>query len=151
MNTRSLLFLGVAMLAQSCIFGGPPDPTLELQPPPPGTKFEFQVLDSSVEPGEAYLKLTFVNRTSRPVVADRKLFVLTDGTTQWTPKTSSRSTLTVQPGETSAKLKLSYKGVPGGQPAYELMFPVHAFREGSDSGPNIPMPTLRLVVKKPAE
>lgn len=144
---RALLTL--ALLAPGCIFGGTPDPTLELQPLAAGSKVEFQVLSSSVEPGEAYLKMTLINRTGRPLAVDRRNLVLTDGTTQWTPKAPSKPWLVVQPGETSAKLKLVYKGVPGGQPGYDMNFPPGTFREGSDSGPIVNIAPLRFVVKKP--
>jgi hypothetical protein len=140
--------LASALVLASCNLFGPAAPTLELQGAPAGGPVEVQVVDSAVEPGEIYLRLAVHNRSDRRLVVDRRELVLGDGRTEWRPRPASRPLVTVKPNATSNKLKLYFDGVPAGLPAYELAFKKGAFRHDNEAGPEVSLPTVRLLVKK---
>ncbi len=138
------------VLLSGCLFGGPALPTLEMQNPPKGGAVDIQVLDSSVEPGVIYLKLLVRNASARPLVVDRRTFVLTDGRAEWRAVVTSKPLVTVKPNGGSAKLKLTFAGAPAELPAYDLMFKKGAFRQDNESGPEVALAAVRLLAKKPA-
>lgn len=146
-NTVALVVL--ALVAPACgIFGGAADTTLELQAPPASGPVDVQLVDSSVEPGEVYLKLVVHNRSDRKLVVDRRALVLSDGRTQWRARATSKPLVTVKPNATSSKIKLVFEGVPAGLPVYELGYGEGAFRQDGETGTEIRIPPARLVVKK---
>src|SRR5690606_25269047 len=74
----------VALLTSACgIFGGRPETVLEMQNPPFGGPVEVQIADSSVEPGELYLRLAVHNRSARPLIIDRRSLVISNGSLEW--------------------------------------------------------------------
>jgi hypothetical protein len=141
--TLSVLLLG------GCLFGGPAAPTLEMQNPPAPGPVDVQILDSAIEPGEVYLKLVVHNANANPLIVDRRCLVLTDGRAQWQPVVSSKPFTTVKPNS-SAKVKLTYEGVPAGLPTYDLQYRKGAFRLDGEGGKEIALATVRLAVKKTA-
>jgi hypothetical protein len=145
---RSVPALALSLLATGCIFGGPPKPTLEMQSPPAGGPVDVQIVDSSVEPGEVYLKLVVHNAGSRLLHVDRRAFVLSDGRAEWRPAPTSKPFVTVKPSASSSKLKLTYEGVPAGLPAYDLLYKRGAFKWDGEGGQEVTLPAARLLLKK---
>ena len=137
----------LSVLLTGCLFGGPASPTLEMQNPPASGPVDIQILDSSVKPGEIYLKVVVHNANARPLLIDRRSLVLTDGRAEWRAAAIAKPFVTVKPNSTSAKLKLSFEGVPAGLPSYDLMFKKGAFRLDNEAGQEIALPTVRLLVK----
>ena len=138
------------LLLGGCLFGGPASPTLEIQNPPASGPVDVQLLDSSVAPGGVYLKLVVHNANAQPLMIDRRCFVLTDGRAERLPVVTSKPFVTVKPNATSSKIKLTYEGLPAGIPSYDLAFKKGAFHLDNESGKEVAMPTLRLLVKKAA-
>lgn len=146
---RLLAAVPLSLLLSGCLFGGPGSPTLEMQNPPASGPVDIQILDSAVKPGEIYLKLVVHNANARPLLIDRRCLVLTDGRAEWRAVPTSKPFVTVKPNATSAKLKLSFEGVPAGLPSYDLSFKRGAFRLDSEAGQEVALPTVRLLVKTP--
>ncbi|HLU39135.1 MAG TPA: hypothetical protein VK081_07100 [Planctomycetota bacterium] len=141
----------VALLTSACgIFGGRPETVLEMQNPPFGGPVEVQIADSSVEPGELYLRLAVHNRSARPLIIDRRSLVISNGSLEWPATPISKPFVTVKPNRTSTRLKLTFQGVPSGEPAYDLLFKRGAFRFDGESGEEVPMSPVRLLAKKTA-
>jgi len=146
-----LTFFVVAAVVAGCsLFSGTPSATLEMQTPPAGGPIDVQILDSAVEPGEVYLKLAIHNRSDRPLVVDRRALVLSDGRAQWRVDAGKRPFVTIKPNASSSKIKLTYAEVMAGQPAYDLVFDKGAFHQDSETGAEVTLQPVRLLVKKTA-
>lgn len=139
----------LTLAATGCgIFGGTRTPTLEMQNPPASGPVDVQLLDSSISPGEVYMRLVVHNRSDHKLLVDRRSLILSDGRNEWRPNATSKPFVTIKPNATSSKIKLTYEGAPAGQPSYDLVFKKGAFHQDTEAGQELTLPTVRLLVKK---